>query len=397
MQIRFISAVPALALAASAALPAHARQATQAQLYLDVATHAMPGTGMGAMGRLAGAMGGGGSYGTARHPGMPGKYLDVALHNRRQPGTPAHQAVPRGLGLGERIQLLAPESRPASNDGASSRDPMGQQRDGSYTMRYYWGCGAQARPGQPAEYTVTVRNGNVVTGGRAMQPRQVPSNDIDAGPQYVLWPNPSARKAVGNNASLVGEHRLDGDALPEAMRFELGRDHDFLPELKLRRESSASQGTTLQWDGVDGATAYFAHATAMDGDTLVMWSSSEDGYAGPELIDYLPDALVTQWRGKRTLLAADARRCQIPEQVFANGSAAPLVQMIAYGNERSLAQARPDGAPRDWRPAWSVRVRNKSTAVLMPGGIGAAASPQEAAKPALKDAAKGMLRGLFGR
>ena len=36
---------------------------------------------------LAGAMGGDrASYGMARHPGMQGKYLDVALHNRRQPG-----------------------------------------------------------------------------------------------------------------------------------------------------------------------------------------------------------------------------------------------------------------------------------------------------------------------
>ena len=399
MQIRFIPAASALALAVSAAMPAHAQQATQAELYLDVATHAMPGTGtgMGAMGRLAGVMGGGtASYGTARHPGMPGKYLDVALHNRRQPGATASQAVPKGLGLGEQIQLLAPERKSSTGGKDTGHDSSGQQQDGSYKIRYYWGCGEQVRAGQPAEFTLTVRNGKPVTSGRAMKPRQVPSHGIDAGPQYALWPNPGARKTVGAKGTLVGEHHLTGNALPETMRFELDRNHDFLPELKLKSEGDAKKGMTLHWDGVDGASAYFAHATVMDGDTMVMWSSSEDGYAGPELFDYLPDSLVAQWRDKRTLLGSDASSCRIPKGVLADG-AAPMVQMIAYGDERSLAQPRPTGAPRDWHPAWNVRVRNKSTAMLMPGGIGAAVSPKEVAKPAAKEAAKSLLRGLLGR
>lgn len=392
MQIHFIPAVSALALAVSAALPAHAQQATQAELYLDVATHTMPGTGMGAMGRLAGVMGGGGtaSYGTARHPGMPGKYLDVALHNRRQPGAAASQAVPKGLRLGEQIQLLAPERKSSTGGKDTGHGTSGQQQDGSYKIRYYWGCSEQVRAGQPAEYTMTIRNGKPVTSGRAMTPRKVPQQGISSGPQYALWPNPSARKAVGAKGTLVGEHHLTGDALPESMRFELDRNHDFLPELKLKREGDAKKGVTLRWDGVDGASAYFAHATVMDGDTMVMWSSSEDGYAGPELFDYLPDSLVAQWRGKRTLLGSDASSCRIPKEVLADG-AAPMVQMIAYGDERSLAQPRPAGAPRDWRPAWNVRVRNKSTAMLMPG-----VSPKEIAKPAAKEAAKGFLRGLIG-
>src|SRR3546814_10846758 len=86
----------------------------------------------------------------------------------------------------------------------------------------------------------------------------------------------------------------------------------------------------------------------MDGETIVMWSRSEDAYAGPELVVYLPESLVAQWTKKRTLLAADARSCTIPREVFAGG--APMVQMIAYGNERTITQ-----------PGWRVRVRNKST------------------------------------
>src|SRR5690606_13259984 len=144
----------------------------------------------------------------------------------------------------------------------------------------------------------------------------------------------------------------------------------------------------------DGARGYFIHAMASQGDTIVMWSSSEDGYAGPELMDYLPEALLAQWTGKRTVLGADARSCRIPAEVFAGVEAAPVVQMIAYGGQRSIAEPRPADAGRDWSPAWTVRVRSKSTAMLMPGL--AAGATRDAARPAAKETARGLLRGLLG-
>src|SRR5690606_20083781 len=88
----FRSLVPAaLAVALAAACAPAGAQDTQADLYIDVATHSMPGMGgLGALGRFAGAMSGGNaSYGMARHPGMPGRYMDVALESRIQPGAPA--------------------------------------------------------------------------------------------------------------------------------------------------------------------------------------------------------------------------------------------------------------------------------------------------------------------
>lgn len=376
----------AFALAVAVSTPASA-QSPQADLYIDVATHAMPGMGgLGALGRFAGNMSGGtASYGMARHPGMPGKYMDVALDNRARPGTPASQAIPKGLRLGDQIELLPPAREPARNDGGAdgSINPQALADGGPYTIRYYWGCGEQVRAGQPAEFTMSVRNGRPVNSGRMMTPRKVPQHGIDAGPQHALWPNQSHRKSVSSKASLVGTHRVTGDGLPDSMQFDLGAADDFLPGLELDREAS-DQGTLLSWKGVDGANAYFIHATAMDGETIVMWSSSEDGYAGPELVDYLPGSLVAQWTKKRTLLDASARNCTIPPEVFAGG--APMVQMIAYGNERTITQ-----------PGWRVRVRNKSTAMLMPAGGAAAPTTREAAQPAAKQSAKGLLRGLFGR
>src|SRR3546814_15601179 len=82
-----------------------------------------------------------------------------------------------------------------------------------------------------------------------------------------------------------------------------------------------------------------------------MWSSAQDAYAGPELVDYLPESLVAQWTKKRTLLGADARSCTIPREVFAAGT--PMVQMVAYGSQRTISQ-----------PGWRVHVRSKSTAML---------------------------------
>src|SRR3546814_5520792 len=98
-------------------------------------------------------------------------------------------------------------------------------------------------------------------------------------------------------------------------------------------------------------------------------------------LDYLPESLVAQWTKKRTLLGADARSCTIPREVFAAGT--PMVQMVAYGSQRTISQ-----------PGWRVHVRSKSTAMLMPSGAAVApGATQESAKPS----AKGLLRGLFGR
>src|SRR3546814_18254082 len=79
------------------------------------------------------------------------------------------------------------------------------------TLFRSWGCGDQVRAGQPAELTMSVRNGKPVNSGRAMTPRNVPQHGIDAGPEHALWPNQSHRKSVSTKASLVGTHHVTGD------------------------------------------------------------------------------------------------------------------------------------------------------------------------------------------
>lgn len=371
------------ALALATALPAPAvAQSAKAELTIDVATHTAPGmAGGGLMGRLASRSVAKPHYGMARHPGMPGRYLDVALYNPARPGTPARQAIPKGLRLGNLLDLLPPERKQAANDSVADGGANPAFADGgTYRVRYYWGCSERAGKGQPIEYSVTVRNGKPVQSGRAMKPRFTPDHiDVDRG--YVLWPNQASRDNVSSRASLVGGHQLTGDRLPDPMQFELAAAQDFMPELKPTTEGNTTDGLVLHWNGVDGAQAYFAHATVADGETIVMWSSSEDGYAGPEMLDYLPRSKVAQWTGKRTLMGAGTRECQVPVEVFAGGGM-PMLQVAAHGSERSI--------PGD---GWTARVRNKSTAMLMLSASGEAPSTGNSAK----EAAKGALRGLFGR
>src|SRR5690606_31564328 len=187
----------------------------------------------------------------------------------------AAQAVPKGLQLGDRIDLLPRERNNAQADASTGAEGMGLADGGPYTIRYYWGCGEQARGGQPIEYSMSIRNGKPVQSGRAMVPRNVPQTGADIGAQHELWPNQAARRTLSDRSSLAGTHQLSGDGLPDAIPFALGDGDDFLPQLSLEQSGSPREGMSLRWNSVDGARAYFIHAMATHGDTVVMWSSSE--------------------------------------------------------------------------------------------------------------------------
>src|SRR3546814_12144196 len=110
------------------AIPASSQSATngkaEAELYVDVATHSMPGMpAMGGLGRAAmglfGGGGGGNSYGMTRFPAMPGQYLDVALRNSLNPGGEAVDQVPAGL-RPKPLPLLRPEERRVGEECVST-------------------------------------------------------------------------------------------------------------------------------------------------------------------------------------------------------------------------------------------------------------------------------------
>jgi hypothetical protein len=144
----------------------------------------------------------------------------------------------------------------------------------------------------------------------------------------------------------------------------------------------------------------------MQGDALVLWSSSETSDAGMGVVDYLPNATVDKWIGEKVLLAPTVDSCAIPKGIFAGKDgttmAGGMLQMIAYGPETNLAwPPKPKDPKIAWDPEWNVRIRTKSTAMAMLGmNFGAAAQDREEApqddQPQEKPVKK-LLRGLLGR
>jgi hypothetical protein len=386
------------------ALPAGSTpgQAPPTQLYIDVATHTMPGMpAMGGLGRMAmgmfGGHGGGTAYGMTRFPALPGQYLDIALHNGLNPGVEATQQIPTGLRLGEALPLVP--NQPLPKGESSPTMPNGKMADGTAKILIYWGCGTAVRPGQPKVITFSSKDGKFAASG-SMQGRYVADRSASTGPENALWPNQRSHRNVPDGASLVGEHHVVGDKVPESLKFALDQGQDFLPKIALTSSGDLAAGQTWRWSPVARARGYFLAATGMQGDALVLWSSSETPDAGMGLVDYLPNATVDKWIKDKVLLAPGVTSCAMPKGIFAasgNQGAGGMLQMIAYGPESYLSwPPKPANPKTPWTPEWNVRVRSKSTALAMLGlqlsGEEAAATPtQPPEKPVNK-----LLRGLFG-
>lgn len=407
---RFRPLLLAVATGLAAALPAASQQGQTppTQLWLDVATHSMPGMPeLGGLGRAAMGVFGGAAmqnhYGAARVSALPGRYVDIALLNRLNPGVEAEDLIPAGLKLGKSLPLLPPKAEPKGEPGPS---PRPQLQDGAVRILIYWGCSPTVRPGQPREIRIDVKDGQVRMSG-AMQGRYVPDGGVDVGPSYALWPNERHRKMVPQGASLAGEHRIVGAKVPESLQFTLTPQHDFMPAIALRGSGSLDGGQTWSWQPVDRARGYFLHAMGMQGDAMVFWSSAETADAGMGIFGYLPPATVERWIREKVLLAPSVTSCAMPKGIFAapgaRGAGGGMLQMIAFGPEDHIVwPPRPSDpkAAAAWKPEWSVRVRNKSTATAMLGmDVAAAERPgedQDAPAQPEEKPVKRLLRGLLG-
>jgi hypothetical protein len=396
--------VGAFALPASSAPPA----GPKTQVWIDIATHSMAGMpDLGILGGFAGRMMGGDKgpqgYPQSRNiPGSPGRLLDIAMFNSLKPGAEAQQLVPAGLGVGKSLPLLAPVPQP-NQTSSGSRQPV----DMEVTVRQYWGCGATVRPGQPKVLKMKVANGQVQTSGALAPGLFVPERDIDAIPPNVLWPNKKNTKRVSDRSSLVGQHQIVGDGVPESLKFELGQGADFMPKIALETRGKLADPIVASWQHVDRSRAYFLSATAMqDQHNFVTWSSSEVAGAGSELLNYLTGSYVDKWLKQKLLLPAATTNCTLPKGIFnatGNGQVAmAALNMIAYGPETNIAwPPKPADPKTPWNPEWNVRVRSKSTSTAMLGMDLSGADPGRAndgEQPPQEKEGKGkkLLKGLLG-
>jgi hypothetical protein len=126
-----------------------------------------------------------------------------------------------------------------------------------------------------------------LTRGLGVRPMQPPSAARNA--TYGEWPNERARTTVPSEGSLVGDHVIQGNYNPE-IKFALNPSQDFLGALNLTTNTKNPSGSAqLGWGAVSGAQAYLATAIGSggQGETVVMWTSSEAQTAAFAMPDYI--------------------------------------------------------------------------------------------------------------
>jgi hypothetical protein len=393
-------------------------------LWMDASTGTMagmPDMDMPGVGGLMGMMGGFGGkgnadakttskgyYGAARGFGIsPPRILDIAFWNSLKPGIEVSQRVPSGLKLGEKLPLLPilPEKVTQSGPGEDYKPDDKEREKPKGRLLFYWGCSPTVRAGQPRIVDlskITVENAQVM--GLAFSGRYAPDRGARVASGYDVFPNERDQRSVPKGGSLVGEHQLSGDSVPETFKFTLGAAQDIMPPIELQSQGNPTESVALSWASVPNAKGYFLHAMGGQGEDMIFWASSDVPDTGFGMFDFLPNGTIDKWIKEKVLLAPSVTQCAVPKGIFGpkEGAASKgreeggaMLRMIAYGGEHSFAYPpRPTDVKVAWEQEWAVRLRLKTQTMAMLGqsmaperkssaGSGSTSNSSEApAKPA---------------
>lgn len=352
-------AVSLLVLATAAVAQQQEVRPPIAQLWMDVATNTL-----GIPGMPAGAFGlGQNAFGNTRS--QFGRYTDVALNVRTRPqGTQAAQAIPAAMRMGASLSLDPVRAEPTTPGGAEGRDP-GEVEQPKGRLLFYWGCGADVRPGQPR--VLDFSRASPQDWATIWQGRFAPERGARAQPGNSIWPNERDRRMLPDGASLVGDHTVTGEGVPAGLRFAIGPNQDLMPAIELSAQGDPQASIPLRWRQIQSARAYFINAFGAKGNDFIIWSSSELPEAGMGLMDYLSPANIERWTTDRVLLPASTTQCAVPRGIF-SGADGAMVRMIAYGQELNLVHPpRPADPKVAWAQEWAVRLRVKSTVMTLLG------------------------------
>ncbi len=318
------------------------------------------GGGKPSMSQIMGMFGGGGG---------PQHSLLLQLGSiRSAQGSPAADHLPpSGLGAGQDLPLVTPVLQPQTPHEEEKPDPVPREyQKPKGRMLIFWGCGEHAKPGQPIVIDFAQMAAGKVPPGMEMLGRGLgvtrerpPSPGRYA--TYGEWPNAKSRATVPSQASLVGDHTVQGNYSP-TIKFALSADHDFLGPMNLTTNSKNPSGSgQLAWGPVTGARAYIASAVgAGQQDTVVLWTSSEIQAAAFALPDYLTPGDINRLVASKALMGPQTTSCAVPKEVM---DAAPtgLLQMVAYGEEQNFVYPpRPKDPKIPWNQEWTVKVRYRS-------------------------------------
>ncbi|MFN3521859.1 MAG: hypothetical protein ACK4YQ_06390 [Phenylobacterium sp.] len=328
------------------------------------------GAMMGMM--MGGGLGGPGGMGAAQHS------LTLQLGSARtaQGAPSAEHLPPQGLGAGPSLPLVTPTAAPAQRVEEEPTLPQEYQKPRG-RMLIFWGCGAEARPGQPLVIDFSKLTPQAMAAGQlppgfeamsrglAITPMRPPAPGRNA--TYGEWPNARTRTSVPGEGSLVGAHTVRGNYTPQ-IEFQLAQNQDFLAPLRLRTSQAPSGAGLLNWGAIPGAKAYLATAIGGgDGETVVLWTSSEVQASAFSLPDYISPGDLDRLVQQKALMAPATTQCAIPRQVVAAAPQA-MVQLAAYGGEANFVYPpRPSDPKVPWKQEWQVKVRYRSATSAMLG------------------------------
>lgn len=326
--------------------------------WVDVATSSQSVPGMEGGGIIAGLFGKGLTG--------PRKELLLRLASPLTADAPTGEhLVPEGFKPGPSLPLIPPRQdvgEPVKGEDAPQpfEKPKGR-------LLIYWGCGETVRPGQPKVLeTAKMSPGAFAKAFAGRTPSRQSPPSARKGWTFARWPDRDGGEEIPPDASLVGEHRVEGNFLPKPIRFSLTSSQDFMPPVEFSPLAKGKNGSiSVSWKPIPAAVAYYAVAMGHDeakGDTI-LWSSSEVMESGFGLLDYLPPSDITRFLKEKVLLPPGKAGCTIPP-VFP-GEGGGVLTFIAYGTEQNISHPpRPKSAPKSWSPDWAVKVRYKSTAIL---------------------------------
>lgn len=410
---RFALAGTAIAGTAAAAPPATKQVVTGPVANYWMSAQTLSGMGMGGMGGGGGRPSLSSMMGMARGGDNFSKSLMLQLgSSRKATGEPsAEHLPPTALQAGASLPLLTPRQVVTQQEPREWSKPEGYEQPKG-KMLIFWGCGERARPGQPIVIDfATMAKGQIPPAYQqlmkslqvsAMEPPSASRNAT-----YGEWPNERTQTSVPSGGSLLGQHIIRGNYSPQ-IQFTMGQGQDFLPPVQLNSSGrTAAGGYQMAWQPVTGSVGSIASVMGGDGQTVVIWSSSETQNLLFALPDYLKPSDVQRLLTQKVLMQPSQTSCAVPKEVT---DAAPqsMYQFVAYGGESNFSYPpRPADPKQAWNIEWTVKVRYRSAT----GGIlgmdnpygdsggdsSSSGSPSDGGKPAKKPKKpKGadILRGL---
>jgi hypothetical protein len=267
--------------------------------------------------------------------------------------------IPPGQNMGQTLPLLTPE--PSRDRSEPEGRPEKKVEKPKMRLVVYWGCSETVKPGQP--YVVDTEKTSLAEFGRVFQGRYVSSQNPPSpqtGRVYADWPNKKDSTRVPADSSLVGNHFVHGNYVPD-IRFSIDARHDFMAPVEFTsKKGSPAESFFFQWNAIPTATGYFAMAMGHEEKTgtMIIWTSSDVRETGGSLMNFLPNEDVRRLVGEKVVMPPSATQCVVPKGIFKDAHGA-MIQFIAYGDELNVGYP-----PKPKDLIWTAKVRRKSTSML---------------------------------